>query len=80
MTAALEALEADRVGVRAEQRSAKLIGRWQVWLLIARSQIEAARQCALRDQWARADNHRKQALALLEKIGLENLEVRGFDD
>lgn len=77
---ALEHLAADRVGLRAEERSQNLVNRWHVWLLMARSQLNCAKQCVQRDQWERANLHRQRALELLEQIGLENLEVQPFDD
>jgi len=75
----LERQRAELVAQRIESRDEKRRRHWQIWLLMARSQLNAAKQCTQRDQYARADSHRNQALQLLERIGLENLEVK-LDD
>lgn len=58
------------------QRRSKRHRKRVIWLSMALSQLACARQCALRQQFARVTFHRDEALALLEQIGLHNLQVK----
>lgn len=60
----------------SEQAHAKQHRRRVIRLSMAISQLECAHQCQLREQFARVQFHRDEALHLLELIGLDNLQVK----
>ncbi len=63
-----------------DQAAAKQHRRRVIRLSMAISQLECAHNCQLREQFARVQFHRDEALHLLELIGLENLQVKPLSE
>ena len=63
-----------------DERLSKRHRRRVLWLSMALSQVESARQCEKRHQFGRQRFHRDEALTLLEQIGLDNLQVKPVDE